>query len=217
MKERNTPQALRSREKKQAIFEIAMQMFEEYGYEQTTVRDICRNAGITTSSFYNFFGDKLGVLLQFYYEILARGACHLELTEDNLAQPYQSLCDYFTSIADFCDRFGKDVVQQAVISVPRLTAGGYDALPRDSGIRQIQAFLEAGKDAGTVAPGADCRGDAEYLLMGAHGVLMYWITLTQGESYRETAARLLPRVFSAVTDRPIRVRTAEGTGREAGK
>ena len=46
---------------------------------------------------------------------------------------------------------------------------------------------------------------------------MYWVPLTQGESYRETAARLLPRVFSAVTDRPIRVRTVERTGREAGK
>lgn len=206
MKERLTPQAQRSREKKKAIFDIAMKMFEEYGYEQTTVRDICSNAGIKTSSFYNYFGDKLGVLLQLYYEILAAGASHLEWTEENLAVPYQSVCDYFTSMVGFTDRFSKDVVEQAVFSVRPLTGGGYDALPRDSSLRQIAGFLERAKTAGTVPENTDCRADAEFLLMGANGVMLYWIMLTEDERYMDVARRMLPRIFSAVTNEKITVR-----------
>lgn len=205
MKERITPQAQRSREKKQAIFEVAMRMFEEYGYEQTTVRDICKNAGINTSSFYNYFGDKLGVLLQLYYEILERGAAHLAHTEENLARPYQAVCDYFLSMAEFTDRFGKDVVREAIMSIPLLTGGGYDALPRDSSLTQIAEFFTRAKTAGTVPPDRDCRADAEYLLVAAQGVTTYWITMSQGESYLALAGRMMPRIFSAVTDQPVRV------------
>lgn len=205
MKERMTPQAQRSREKKKAIYEIAMKMFEDYGYEQTTVRDICKNAGITTGSFYNFFGDKLGVLLQFYYEALSRGEKYLVKTEENLADPYQSVCNYLLSTSDFTDRFSKDVVEQAVMSVRTLTAGGYDALPRDRSFRQIADFLESAKAAGTVAAEADCHSDTEYLLMSANGIMLYWLTLTEGERYLDVARRMLPRVFSVVTASPISI------------
>lgn len=206
MKERITPQAQRSREKKRAIYNIAMKMFEEYGYEQTTVRDICKRAGITTSSFYNFFGDKLGVLLQLYYEILAAGAMHLEWTEQNLATPYQSVCDYFTSMTGFTDRFSKDVVERAVMSVRPLTSGGYDALPRDSSLNLIADFLLQAKDRGTVPPDTDCRADAEFLLMSANGVMLYWIMLTDGESYMDVARRMIPRIFSAITKEHVVIR-----------
>ena len=98
MKERLTNQEKKSREKKQRIYRVAMKMFSEYGYEQATIRDICKAAGITTSSFYNFFGDKDGVLLQFYYEILEKGAAHLDLTPQNLQTPYPQnhvFCEHY--------------------------------------------------------------------------------------------------------------------------
>ena len=49
--ERFTAQALKSKEKKKQIYEISMQMFSDLGYEQTTIRDICKAAGITNSTF----------------------------------------------------------------------------------------------------------------------------------------------------------------------
>ena len=57
-----TPQAQRSLEKKNHIFNISMEMFRDQGYNQTTIRDICAAAGVTTGTFYNFFGDKFGIL-----------------------------------------------------------------------------------------------------------------------------------------------------------
>ncbi len=210
MKERATPRTQRAREKKKEIFDVAMKMFEELGYEQTTVRDICRSAGITTSSFYHFFGDKLGVLLELYYEILARGAAFLEPAEERLAAPYQSICDYFTAMSDFTDRFSRDVVEQAVMSVRPLTSGGYDALPKDNTLNRIAVFLSEARKRGTVKQDADVRSEAEYLLMGANGVLLYWIMFTDSERYIDVAGRLMPRLFSAVTDEPVLVRENGG-------
>ena len=54
-------------------------------------------------------------------------------------------------------------------------------LPKDDSLRLIADFLETGKERGAVPASADCRADAEYLLSGASGVMIYWITLTDGE------------------------------------
>ena len=62
MADKHVPQAQRSQEKKRQIYETAMGMFRDKGYNQTTVRDICTAAGITTGTFYNFFGDKFGIV-----------------------------------------------------------------------------------------------------------------------------------------------------------
>ena len=205
MTKRLTMQAQRSEEKKKAIYETAISMFEEHGYEQTTVRDICKNAGITTSSFYNFFGDKKGILLQFYYETLREGAAFLEPTEENLAAPYQSICWCFTSMASFCDRNSRDVILQALISLPALTSGQYPSLPRNDVIRQVTNFLEEGKKRGTVPQERDCATDAEYLLMGANGITMYWLLFAESERYISVARRLMPTLFASVTNEAIRV------------
>ena len=145
MKERLTNQEKKSREKKQRIYRIAMKMFSEYGYEQTTIRDICKKAGITTSTFYNFFGDKDGVLLQFYYEILSKGAMYLDITPQNLSKPYQSICNFFMCTASFMDSFSSDVARQTIFAVPKLLKGNYKTLSADNASKAIIAFLEEGK------------------------------------------------------------------------
>src|ERR1700745_2675631 len=42
--------------------EAAMELFEERGYEGTTVADIAERAGLTKRTFFRYFGDKREVL-----------------------------------------------------------------------------------------------------------------------------------------------------------
>ena len=205
MKERLTNQEKQSREKKQRIYKIAMKMFSDYGYDQTTIRDICSKAGITTSTFYNFFTDKDGLLLQFYYEILAKGARHLDLTPDNLKHPYQSICNFFIETAEFLDSFSKDVARRTVFATKKLLDGNYKTLKADNANKAIEAFLNQGKVFGTVDVDTDTKHVAEYLLMTASGITTYWINQTDDESYVAVASRLFPTAFSAVTDEIISV------------
>ena len=203
MKERLTEQEKRSREKKLKIYRITMKMFSEYGYEQTTIRDICKEAGITTSTFYNFFGDKDGVLLQFYYEMLEKGAKYLDLTPLNLKTPYQSICNFFMSTAAFMDSFSKDVARQATFAAPKLVRGNYKTLPPDNANKAIEAFLEEGKRYGTVSKATDSKKTAEYLIMSASGLSSYWINQDDDRSYMDIAKDMVPLIFRSVTKEKV--------------
>ena len=60
----------RSSEKIQRITDIARGLFIQNGYDDTSVRDILKEAGISTGSLYNFFHNKEEILLYIYKDIL---------------------------------------------------------------------------------------------------------------------------------------------------
>lgn len=87
----NPPQGRREAHKqatREALKEAARRLFAERGYEQTTVRDIATEAGVTERTFYRYFGDKsalvadelLAWLAELGAEIVARPASEPDLT-----------------------------------------------------------------------------------------------------------------------------------------
>jgi AcrR family transcriptional regulator len=69
---RRSPSTLRVRkhaEARRALFEAAMALFREKGYEETSAEDIAARAGFSRATFFNHFGSKAAVL-RFYGEQL---------------------------------------------------------------------------------------------------------------------------------------------------
>jgi AcrR family transcriptional regulator len=54
------------------ISQMAIDLFSEHGYEETTIEDICAVAGISRSSFFRYFQSKEDVLLGTYLDIDGR-------------------------------------------------------------------------------------------------------------------------------------------------
>jgi len=67
---RSTPKAEETRRR---IYEAALQMFREKGFEQTTMRDIARQAGVALGAAYYYFDSKDAIVLAFYEEMQERG------------------------------------------------------------------------------------------------------------------------------------------------
>ena len=67
---RSTPKAEETRRR---IYEAALQMFREKGFEQTTMRDIARQAGVALGAAYYYFSSKDAIVLAFYQEMQERG------------------------------------------------------------------------------------------------------------------------------------------------
>ncbi len=67
---RSTPKAEETRRR---IYEAALESFRTRGFEQTTMRDIARQAGVALGAAYYYFASKEAIVLAFYEEMEQRG------------------------------------------------------------------------------------------------------------------------------------------------
>lgn len=66
IKARVTPRAEDTRRR---IYEAAMEMFREKGFDETTMRDIAAKAGVALGGTYYYFSSKDAIVLAFYHEM----------------------------------------------------------------------------------------------------------------------------------------------------
>lgn len=66
LKNRTTPRAEDTRRK---IFEAAMELFREKGFDETTMRDIAAKAGVALGGAYYYFSSKDAIVLAFYRQM----------------------------------------------------------------------------------------------------------------------------------------------------
>src|SRR6266487_6452419 len=66
LKNRTTPRAEDTRRK---IYEAAMELFREKGFEPTTMRDIAAKARVALGGAYYYFSSKDAIVLAFYREM----------------------------------------------------------------------------------------------------------------------------------------------------
>ena len=62
----------RAQKKRLAILESGRILFMEYGYDQTTAKDIASHAGVAIGTFYRYFNDKRQLLLSIFGEHLEK-------------------------------------------------------------------------------------------------------------------------------------------------
>jgi AcrR family transcriptional regulator len=59
----------RAEDTRRKIYEAAMELFREKGFEQTTMRDIAAQAGVALGGAYYYFSSKDAIVLAFYAEM----------------------------------------------------------------------------------------------------------------------------------------------------
>ncbi|HYX53072.1 MAG TPA: TetR family transcriptional regulator [Candidatus Limnocylindrales bacterium] len=64
-----TRPTLRAEDTRRRIYEAAMELFREKGFEQTTMRDIAAKAGVALGGAYYYFASKDAIVLAFYHEM----------------------------------------------------------------------------------------------------------------------------------------------------
>ena len=196
MRQEHIPQAQRSQEKKQQIFDVAIALFQEKGYNQTTVRDICSAAGITTGTFYNFYGDKFGILQEYSRRLLAERDLLVNVTEAQVAAPFQTICDFFMAVSDMQDQFGKEMAREYAYRTKDLLLTD----SRETGVHLIARLLHRSAEAGYIGRELNPLDTAEFLVACAMGAFSFWRDLSCGETMHSVARRMFPVFFSAVTD-----------------
>ncbi len=95
------PQGLRERknaEAKRALYNAAMDLFRQKGFDATSVDDIVERAGFSRATFFNHFGAKKGVLRYYGQEIQNRVEELIERT-DSVISPIELIGKIIFSMA----------------------------------------------------------------------------------------------------------------------
>lgn len=110
---------------RETLAEAASELFLEKGYEATSVADITQRAGVSRSSFFNYFASKSDVVWLGLDERIA-----------DFEQAVASGADAASALARIADGFGPDPLALAMMNAGAMHLEG--ELDREAGVRQMR-------------------------------------------------------------------------------
>jgi len=64
-----TERSLRALQTKKKLFKSAAKLIDGHGYDNVTIEDICRKAGVSVGAFYHYYNSKSDIIVEFFKEI----------------------------------------------------------------------------------------------------------------------------------------------------
>jgi AcrR family transcriptional regulator len=166
----------RAEDTRRRIYEAALELFREKGFEQTTMRDIAAKAGVALGGAYYYFSSKEAIVLAFYHgmqedsheSILEAMAGHKKL-KDRLRVVLQKRLDLLAPDRKFCDA----LFRHAPDSSDPLSPFSAETRPiRERAIEHMRVALE-GSD--TKIP-ADLKQQLPYLMwLYQMAIILFWL------------------------------------------
>ena len=170
------PTSRRARKKqatRQAIYDVAIRLFMERGYEQTTIDDIAGTADISRATFFNYYASKPEILHEIAAEALEYARCTFDRNfarqGDSVAEKVRRSLKCFAMIVERDPRYYQTVFLDAMRSQAGFVAANRDAA--NNLIEVLTGHMRAAQRAGELNPSLDAGQLAEMLT----GIYMYAI------------------------------------------
>jgi AcrR family transcriptional regulator len=170
---RSTPRAEDTRRR---IYESAMELFREKGFEQTTMRDIAAKAGVALGGAYYYFSSKDAIVLAFYqamqedsHESILEAIAGEKKLKDRLRCILEKRLALLAPNRKFCDA----LFRHAPDSQDPLSPFSEETRPiRDRAIEHLRIAVEGGD----VKVPSDLKPQLPYLLwLYQMGLILFWL------------------------------------------
>lgn len=161
-----------ARQTEQAILHAAMELSRRDRFDRVSVRDICREAGITTGAFYHHFKSKEELLLRGFAPLDSYMEEALAGRED--APPARRLWIILSSYAAFMENMGWELVAryyQQRLNAPESRSMDASRFTH----RAMLGCLQEAREAGELLPGQSAEWLADFLFRHFRGVVIDWI------------------------------------------
>lgn len=190
-------------ETRNKIFEIAGRLFKEKGFDNTTVDEITREAGIGKGTFFNYFPAKEVLLREF-------GKQKEELVHDLIRNELAgniSIKEKIKKILVFAARSNENDKELTKIFVfEYLRHYGYEERRSRSLNTILQDLLENGLKKGEVKSGIHVKRAAENLTAIYYHSLMEWLWSNSDYSFSEDISKKIDMLFDGIGSRDHRER-----------
>lgn len=188
----------RTRRRRQALLEAALELFTAQGYAATSVKHICRRAGLTERYFYESFRDRHACLVQLYDELAGQ---LLERTTAATQQAADLDVDRITerALSEFIDHLARDP-RRARLILLEVVGVSQELEERRHAVLRSFAELTAGvwmEQVGRKSPAPAQRLATVGLVGAVNHLLVDWLHRDQQETQQELV-QVCTRIFSAV-------------------
>jgi len=173
IKPRVTPRAEDTRRK---IYEAAMELFREKGFEETTMRDIAAKAGVALGGTYYYYSSKDAIVLAFYREMQETSTPLVDEVlghKNKLKERIRAVLDERLKLLAPNRKFCAALFRHAPDGADPLSPFSEDTHAiRDAAVEQMRIAIEGGD----VKVPADLRPRLPYLLwLYQMAMIMFWL------------------------------------------
>jgi AcrR family transcriptional regulator len=166
----------RAEDTRKKIYEAAMELFREKGFEETTMRDIAAKAGVALGGTYYYYSSKDAIVLAFYHEMQETST---SLVTDGLAdkkklkERIRAVLDQRLKLLVPNRRFCAALFRHAPDGADPLSPFSEETrLIREAAVEQMRIALEGGD----VKVPADLKPRLPYLLwLYQMALIMFWL------------------------------------------
>lgn len=196
-----TKRKKRAQETRKRIFESALELFRERGYDNVSVDDVAARAGTAKGSFYTYFSTKSDIIIEEFrsldkhaQEILG-GLPRSSTAVDRLSAFMKQLLDYYYTRVGH-QTLGILYINQLSSIDPARIVGA----PGRPTVDAIGTIIEEGQRAGEFVRGSDAAALAGWVNRAMRGLLVDW-AVSRGAFHLPNEGM---RYFSAMILPPLR-------------
>lgn len=167
--QKHTSRQLQAQKTKRKIYNSAVDLFKKHGFDNTTIEDISRKAGVSVGAFYHYYPSKADIYSELYQKIdefYENNADEIMFEEDF----YDDIILFFRHYATYNSARGTDAVKQLfnTQSVLFLDKKRYM-------YRLLTDIIKKGEDKNQLTKEMDINEIEEFLLVIARGVIYDWL------------------------------------------
>jgi TetR/AcrR family fatty acid metabolism transcriptional regulator len=189
---KNTMRQEKALETKDKIYEVAMRKFIKKGLENTSISEICQEAGVSVGSFYTHFENKEGVI----YETFRRA----DLTFEHFLQDDRKNQNLYELIQEYMDYYISFVLTHELEFLKRFYNTGNHFFVK--GKRPMQDVLK------TILKNRNPKLNEYYvkdsdelvdlLFMTSRGIIFHWCLKERGFDLQEVSRKQIEMVLKSV-------------------
>jgi Transcriptional regulator len=177
--QKHTSRQLQAQKTKRKIYNAAVDLFDKHGFDNTTIEDISRKAGVSVGAFYHYYPSKSDVYQELYKKIdeYYETIVEAELIEEDF---FDNIIIFFRYYGAYNSKRGLDAVKQLFN-----TQSAYFLYQNRYMYKLLIAILEKGKEGGHFSEKMSVADAEDFLRIISRGVIYDWL-LHEGKYDLET-------------------------------
>jgi len=163
-----TSRQIQAKATKNKIYQVSIELLKKKGYEDLKVEDICKNAGVSVGSFYNYFKSKNDILMEIF-----------KIADDYFENEVESRLNSTNSlnqIVEFFDYYANYNVLIGIDTMKQLYTFNNKMFVQKGRFMQtlLQEIISKGQSKNQISSIMTIEEISNYLFIAARGIAYDW-------------------------------------------